>query len=225
MLKQWWRRVRPHLITGVGYFIGRTVGRTLKVRVIGFDKVLALPGGKILTGWHGKTFVAANFFKDRGFWTIISQSRDGEMQDKVFRRFGFNTIRGSSGRGGVKAAIEAIKELTQGATMAITPDGPRGPHRIAQGGVILMARKSGAPLIPTGVSAKRRWLMGSWDRYMVPKPFSKAIMIFGEPLYVPKNATDEELEDIRVKLQSEINRLEAEADIAMGHAPEDVPLA
>ena len=225
MLKAWWRRVRPHLVTGLGYFIGRLLGLSLKVRVIGFDRVEAIPSGKIIAGWHGKTLIAANFFKDRGYWTIISQSRDGEMQDRIFRRFGFNTIRGSTGRGGVKAAIEGIKVLKEGATMALTPDGPRGPSGVVQGGIMLMARKSGAALIATGISAKRRWLMGSWDRYMVPKPFSKAILIFGDPIYVPATATDEEVEEIRLRLEADIHRLEAEADMAMGHAPQEVQRA
>jgi lysophospholipid acyltransferase (LPLAT)-like uncharacterized protein len=180
-----------------------------------------LPGGKILAGWHGKTFVAANFFKGKGFWTLISQSRDGEMQNRIFTKFGFKTIRGSTSRGGVRAAVEAIRVLRKGAIMAFTPDGPRGPSGVVQGGIMVMAQKSGASLVPVGVSASRRWRLGTWDRYMIPKPFARAIMLFGEPMDVATDATEEEIEAIRLRLESEIHRLEAEADKAMGHAPDE----
>ena len=102
--------------------------------------------------------------------------------------------------------------------MAITPDGPRGPSKIVQGGVMAMARKSGAYLVPCGVSARPRVLAKSWDRYMVPLPFSRCLMNFGDPLKVPPNATDEEVEAVRLKLESEITRLEMEAERMMGYA-------
>ena len=218
-MKQWWRNVRPHVLSGVIYAIARFIGWSMKIEIVGLDAIEKLPGGKILAGWHGRTLMAANVFKGRGVWTIISQSRDGEMQNRIFRKFGFTTIRGSSGRGGVKAAVESIKVLREGATMAFTPDGPRGPSGVVQSGMMLMARKSGAALVPCGVSANRRWLAGSWDRYMVPKPFSRGIMIFGDPLYIPDGATDDDVEEIRKTLENELHRLEAEAERRMGHTP------
>lgn len=96
--------------------------------------------------------------------------------------------------------------------MAMTPDGPRGPSGVVQGGVMLMAHKSGAGLVPVGISAKKAFYAKSWDKYMLPYPFSKARMIFGEPMFVPENATDEEVEAIRLKFEQEIHRLQALAD-------------
>lgn len=218
-MKQWWRNVRPHLISGLVYGIARLIGLSMRIEVRGLAELLELPGGKILAGWHGRTLMAANVFRGRGFWTIISQSRDGEMQARIFRKFGFHTIRGSTGRGGIKAAVESIKVLRAGATMAFTPDGPRGPSGIVQSGIMLMAKKSGAALIPCGVSADRRWLAGSWDRYMIPKPFSRGLMIFGPPLYVPADATDEQVELIRLKLEADLHHLEQIAEAEMGHTP------
>lgn len=216
-LKAWWRRVRPFLISGLAYSIARLLGMTLRIRALGWEKVKSLPQGKILAGWHGKTFVAANFFKGLGLWTIISHSRDGELQSRIFKRFGFNIIRGSTGRGGARALVESIKVLRKGAMMAFTPDGPRGPSGVVQIGIMAMAQKSGAALIPVGVSARRRWLLGTWDSYLIPKPFSKAIMIFGDPLLVPIDAGAEQIEELRQSLETAIKRLEIEADIAMGH--------
>ena len=217
-MKRWWRSVRPYVLSGLIYAIARFIGMTLRLTTRGYEEATALPTGKLYAGLHGRTLIAANFFKGKGVWTLISQSRDGEMQNRIFKRFGFKTIRGSTGRGGVKAAVEAIKVLRQGATMAFTPDGPRGPSGVVQGGIMLMAQKSGAALIPVGVSAKRRWLAPTWDHYLVPWPFSKAIIIFGDPIYVAKDAAEEQVENARLRLESEIHRLQAEAEKAMGHA-------
>lgn len=211
-MKDWWRRVRPNIAGGLIFNFVRLTGRTLKIKAVNYEKIQALDCGKIICGWHGKSFVATSFWRGQGVWVIISQSRDGEIQNRIFQRLGFKVIRGSTGRGGVRAAVEGIKVLKEKATMAITPDGPRGPSGVVQGGVMLMAQKSGAALVPIGISARPRVLAKSWDRYMIPGPFAKAVMIFGEPLYVPKDATEEQVEAIRLNLEVEINRLEKFAE-------------
>jgi len=199
------------------YLLVRAIGASLRITLEGYDRIQSLPGGKVLAGWHGRTFVAAIVFRRRSVWTIISQSNDGDMQNRIFQRLGFNTIRGSTGRGGVRAAVEAIKVLREGVTMAFTPDGPRGPSGIVQSGIMLMAQKSGASLIPVGVSAARRWIYPAWDRYLIPKPFSKAIMIFGDPIRVAADADDAQVEQARAQLESELHRLEVLAEARMGH--------
>jgi len=199
------------------YLLVRLIGLTVRLKVEGYEKCESLPGGKIFAGWHGRTLLAALFFAGKGVWTIISQSNDGKLQDRVFRRFGFQTIRGSSGRGGVRAAIESIKVLRKGVTMAFTPDGPRGPTHVVQEGIMLMAQKSGAWIVPVGASASRRRLVGTWDRYMVPCFFSRGIMVFGEPMQVPADADSVALENLRQKLEQELNQLEEEAERRMGH--------
>ncbi len=154
---------------------------------------------------------------------MFSLSNDGELQSRVFRKFGFQVIRGSTGKGGTRAVIEAIRLLRGGAAIAMTPDGPRGPACQVHGGVLMMAQKSGAALIPVGSSAKWRFLAVSWDRYMVALPFSSAVIAFGEPIFVPEVASDQEIESIRARLQEAICRLDNEADIAMGHEPISYP--
>ena len=215
-MKRWWRNVRPLVMSDLLYLIVRSIGMTLRIRTENFAAVKALPGGCVISGWHGRSFVAANFFRGKGMWVIISHSRDGDIQNRIFSRLGFKTIRGSTGRGGVRAAIEAIKVLRDGAWMALTPDGPRGPSGVVQPGVMTMAQKSGAALVPIGISARPRWLVRTWDRYMIPWPFAKALMIFGEPMFVPKDAAPEEVEALRLALEGEIHRLEAEAERKVG---------
>lgn len=220
-MKSYWRRIRPYLFASLAFHLANLLSRSLKIKTVGYDRVQNHPGGKICAGWHGRVFAATQLFRDLGVWTIISQSNDGIIQNKIFTRFGFNTIRGSSGRSGMKAALASIKVLKKGAMMAFTPDGPRGPSGIIQPGIMMMAQKSGAYLFPVGVSAKNRWLIRSWDRWMVPKPFSEVMMIFGVPLFVPPNISDEEFEQIRIQFEKDLHKLEQEAEAYFGHPKPD----
>ena len=210
-MKQWWRNRRPYLVSGFIYAFARIIGSTLRLKLVNFERVRDLPGGRVYCGWHGHSFIPAHHFRNRGYWVIISHSRDGEIQNRIFTKLGYNVIRGSTGRGGVRALIESIRVLRDGATMAITPDGPRGPSGVVQEGVMMMAQKSGCALIPVGTYAKPAWFAPTWDRYMVPLPFARGVFVFGDPIYVKENATTEEMECLRKKLEEEIHRLQAEA--------------
>lgn len=217
-LKKWWRRVRPIALSRFAYWLVRALGSTWKIQPHNIEKLHDAEGGRIIVGWHGRSMIASILFRKMGYWVIISKSKDGDIQTHIFENLGFQVIRGSSGRGGERALIESIRELRKGAIMAITPDGPRGPNKIAQGGVLLMAKKADAWLVPSGLSARPRILVKSWDRYMIPLPFAKCVMIFGDPVKVPADATEEEVEQIRLHIQAEMNRLEDEAERLMGFA-------
>ena len=95
---------------------------------------------------------------------------------------------------------------------------------MVQNGIMVMAHKSGAAIIPGAFSADRRWILKTWDKYMVPKPFSRILLLFGDPIYVPKDATDEEIEVIRQRVQDEMHRLENEAAVRTGHEPDSRPV-
>jgi lysophospholipid acyltransferase (LPLAT)-like uncharacterized protein len=204
-------RAKKVVASQIAYGLIRTVVSSLRIKLEGWEKYTHDDGKKIFCGWHGKSFIFANHFRKRGYWVIISNSNDGDIQDAIFRRLGYQSIRGSTGRGGVRAALQGVKALKEGGTMAITPDGPRGPSGEVQGGVMLMAQKSGAGLVPVGIHCKPAIFFKSWDRYMLPVIFGRAKMIFGEPIYVAEKATEAEVEEARFRLQTEINRLEAEA--------------
>lgn len=218
-MRDWWRRVRPGIASWVLYAVVRLMGMTWRIKTIGFEEACALPGGKILCGWHGRTAIAGVRFRNLGFWAIISLSRDGEMQNRIFTRLGFKTIRGSTGRGGARALAESIKVLREGGTMALTPDGPRGPSGVVQPGILAMSRKTGAWLVPCGVAASPRKHIKSWDRYLVPMPFARCVMIFGEGIQVPPDADEETIEQCRLRLEQAMKRLEAEAERMVGETP------
>lgn len=214
-MKKWWRQNRPRFLSGLAFAVVRGIGRTLRIEVRGQENV---PSGVsvIYSGWHGKSFIPAQVFYKKGVWALFSLSNDGELQSRIFRRLGFQVLRGSTGRSGPRAVLSAVKVLKNpGTEMAITPDGPRGPATVVQGGVILMAQRSGAALVPVGSAANRAWRAKSWDRYMIPKPFSRCLMLIGEPLYVPEKPTEEEFEAARAELERRIHQLENQAEIEM----------
>ncbi|HLK17178.1 MAG TPA: lysophospholipid acyltransferase family protein [Fimbriimonadaceae bacterium] len=218
----WWHHNRPILVSGLIYRIATAIGSTLRYKLVGEERIdLRQPA--IYLMWHGRTFVPGQFHRGRGVYVIISHSRDGEMQNRIFQRLGYKVIRGSTGRGGERALVESIRVLRAGNSMAITPDGPRGPSGVVQKGVMIMAKKSGVPLIPVGASAKHRKLFRSWDRYMVPWPFSLCSMVAGETFTVPADADDDQIEQIRRAVEKEMHRLQAEAEQVLGHQP-DCPL-
>lgn len=221
-MKQWWRRVRVPIFGSLAYFASRTIVKSLRLKIVGWERYRDNAGARIYAGWHGRSLIPANVLRGRGVWAIISHSRDGEIQKRIFAKFGFQIIRGSSGRGGERALVESIRALKAGGEMAITPDGPRGPGGVVQGGVMLMAKKSGCQLVPVGSSAKPCWHAPTWDRYMVPCPFAKAVFVFGDPITVPKDADDEQVEAIRIQFEQAINAIQAEADRLVGIKPSQV---
>lgn len=220
-LKQTWRNVRPKLVSGLIYRLVSLLGSTYRVTTVGLEEFKNHPGGKILSTWHGRSIMGPVLLRNLGYYALISHSRDGEMQNRIFSRFGFQTIRGSTGRGGMQALIESIRVLKKGGAIAFTPDGPRGPSGIIQPGIMKMAQKSGVPVFPATSSADRRWIFKSWDRYMVPKPFAKVYVLVAPPLYVPQNATEQELETVRQALETEMHRLEQKAEARFTHTAPD----
>ena len=184
-----------------------TIGHTARFKVVGYEKVTELvQSGKgfILAVWHGRTLLPVHYCRGMGIWAITSLSRDGELQTRIVSKFGYRTIRGSTGRGAIKAALAACKRLEEGGILAITPDGPKGPAHEVQPGIIFMAQRAGCPIIPIGVGARPRRLMQAWDEYLLPLPFAKCALVFGEPLIVEKDAPMEPYQDLLKKALDEV---------------------
>jgi hypothetical protein len=144
---------------------------------------------------------------------MISTSKDGEYQNRLFERFGFHTVRGStSARGAVACALTMAKQLRNGAVLAHTPDGPRGPLHVVHQGAIFLAQKSGVPIVPAGISANPRLLLSTWDQYLIPAPFARAALIFGDPIRVPKDLDENGRAIYAERLRQAIIDLEAQAE-------------
>jgi lysophospholipid acyltransferase (LPLAT)-like uncharacterized protein len=198
------------------YLVARLVLVTFRIKFENEER-LQPSQGTIYVTWHGRTLIPALTMRNRGWWALISLSRDGEIQNNFFQLLGFQTARGSTGRGGIRGALTMSRRVKEGGALVMTPDGPRGPTHKVQLGVILIAEKSGAPIIPVGISANHRWLMKSWDSYMLPKPFSKVYFLVGEPIVIPPNLNEEGRLQYAAQLETAINRLERDAESRAGY--------
>ena len=154
---------------------------------------------------------------------MVSASRDGEYIAQLARQLGHVPVRGSSNRGGVKALREMIDLLQQGRNSAIVADGSQGPARKLQAGCILMASKSGKPIFPMAWAADRAIVFKSWDRTVMPLPFSTIALQQGEPLYVPPSLSSAQVEDYRLELEQRLNGLYDAAWQEVGRPPHDAP--
>lgn len=178
----------------------------------------------ILASWHGRMFVPIYYLRERSIYGIVSPSRDGKYFAALFSRFGWNLVFGSSRKDGVSALRGAFKVLKEGNILAVTPDGPIGPRGKAHPGVVYLASHLQAPIIPVGISCNPCKILGTWDESMLPLPFSKACIIFGEPFTVPpkiKNESKDEnknqnIEPFVRQLEDRINDVIARADKITG---------
>lgn len=211
------RLARQRKIAAVIALVVKAIFATLRLRLDNMDGLVPGNSGAILVTWHGRTLIPAALLRNRGYWALVSLSKDGDLQTEIFQRFGYQIVRGSTGRGGVRGALQMARRVKEGGVLSFTPDGPRGPTHKVQPGVILMAQKSGAPIIPVGISASWRYLVRSWDSYMVPLPFARAWFVVGEPIYVPSTLSEVERQSLSEQLELAVNRLECEAERRCGH--------
>ncbi len=192
------------------FLLIKLIGSTLRFETEGWEhfETIERNGKKpIYAFWHNRIFPGTYFFRDRGIVVLTSQSFDGEYIARFIQRLGYGAIRGSSSRGGAGALVEMIRHMRRGLPMAFTVDGPRGPRYEAKTGAVLLAKKTGHPIMPFVVEAKKYWTVRSWDKLQIPKPFSRTNIIIAKPLYVPANADNDEIEHVRSELQKSLDEL------------------
>jgi len=169
-------------------------------------------GNIILAFWHGQLLMMPySYFGTSGVTILVSHHSDGELIARTVKGFGIGSVRGSTTRGwfgGFKAMLRAAHA---GGDLAITPDGPRGPARVAQSGVIQLASKTGHPIVPVAFAASRKKTFRSWDSFIVPRLFSRGVFVYGSPVFVPRRLTPGEAEEARVALEKTLNGLTEEA--------------
>jgi len=208
------KRLEAAAISAVGYRVCAALGSTFKWRVEGaerYDEVVSSGRQPIMAFWHGRILPATIFFRNRGIIVITSENFDGEWIAGIIERFGYGTARGSTSRGGRRALLQLVRDMAAGKPAAFTIDGPRGPARIAQPGAVWLAKTTGNPVLPFHVEAERYWTVDSWDRTQIPKPFATLAMVIGEPLLVPSEADEVQIESARGELEARLHRLEARA--------------
>lgn len=197
------------------YLATGLIGWTLRWEVRGrehIEQIQADGSRTIFAFWHVCIITATWYWRNLGIIVMSSVSRDAEYTGRVIKRFGYGTSRGSATRGGGRALAEMASCLENGMDVAFTIDGPRGPAYVAKPGAVTLARHTGQPILPFHIAVKRQIEVPSWDRLEIPVPFTRAITLIGEPIFVPREATAEEIAAKQQNLQSSLDDLRRQAE-------------
>ena len=191
--QKWWSRPLGHLL----WFFITLICFTLRKKVTGRTDMLQ-SRQSIVALWHNRIFIPCYIYRYvlRGripMSMLTSASKDGAMLAAVAQDYGMRAVRGSSRRRGAVGFMDMVRELAEGCHMCITPDGPKGPLYHCHPGVIKLASLSGAPVLPLRIRYSWCWRAGSWDRFIVPFPFSRVELEVCEPLQVPRELSEQEL--------------------------------
>jgi len=170
--------------------------------------------------WHRCVLPATWIYRHRQLAVMTSRSRDGEFIARVIQRFGFVPVRGSSSRGGPRALLEMNKLLADGNAVAFTIDGPRGPRYVAKKGPVLLAKMGGAAITAFYVAVERAWVLNTWDRLMIPKPFSRIYARFARKIFVPPDADDAAMEQYHAEMQAALDRVTKFAESQLSDTPD-----
>jgi lysophospholipid acyltransferase (LPLAT)-like uncharacterized protein len=179
---------RARRLSWLGAWIVRILGVTWRIRLIDATAMEALRSADqpvALLLWHGQILPLLYVMRFRSVACLVSTHKDGELIAQVAIQLGCKPVRGSSSRGADRALIGLIRALKDGDTVAVTPDGPRGPYRTFAPGALVAAHRAEAPVVALGVHASRAWYLKSWDQFMIPKPFARVTVVFDAPQYVP----------------------------------------
>jgi len=216
-------RIKTACITELGYWTILVIGRSLRWKVEGWENLEDVHrSGKRFIGafWHNRIFMTSYFFRHRNIVAMISQNRDGEYIARVSRRLGFGSARGSSSRGSRRAVVEMLRSLRRERDVFFTLDGPRGPRYVVKPGAAYIARKSGNPILPFTISAEKKWVLGSWDGFIIPKPFSCALVLIGTAIDIDPDAGDAEMKGIVERIQNSMDALCRRSDTYWDKYPE-----
>lgn len=209
------------VISQLIYWYACFVGKTTRWQTKGVEelyKVWEKEGSFIFIGWHGRAMMLPYFWnKSHPMNALVSLHHDGRIIAGLLERFGMGTIGGSSTENGKNAALELMRYLQKGEAIAIIPDGPKGPNMTLSRSAVYYAQKSGKPIMGATYSiAGSKIIDKSWDKMMLPKPFSRGCYFVTEAFYIPADADEQQLEEHRQKIENALNQLTWEADKAMG---------
>jgi lysophospholipid acyltransferase (LPLAT)-like uncharacterized protein len=214
------QRIVLRLIIGAGYWVIRMIGPTLRVAISYEDGAQQTLEQRPLIGsfWHSCIIPATYVCRDLGVRVMSSTSYDGEYMGRIIHKFGFVAVKGSSSRNAVRALLGLRRALENGWTVAFTLDGPRGPRHKVKPGPVALARSSEVPLTMFHGAVEKAWVLNTWDRLMIPKPFSRVLLRFGRLIPVPRNATDADMDRYTAELQESLDRVCAFAEENVGKA-------
>jgi hypothetical protein len=197
----------------------RALGITLRVDRRGLENIARareVAGNVLFAFWHGKLLVLSYQHRNDGVNVLVSTHQDGEYIARAIHGLGFATSRGSSTRGGTRAILELLNTSSGETDIAITPDGPSGPREICQPGIVYLAKRTGLPVIPVGVSSQPGMILNTWDRFMIPLPFARCLIVYGDPVVYDGSLTPEAIEEARADLEKRLKAATQEAENGCG---------
>ena len=203
------QRIVLRIIIGLGYWAIRLIGPTLRVCISREDGAQETLDQRPLIGsfWHSCIIPATYICRNLGVRVMSSNSYDGEYMGRIIHKFGFVAVKGSSSRNAVRALLGLRRALGEGWPVAFTLDGPRGPRHKVKPGPVALGRSSGVPLTMFHAAVDKAWVLHSWDRMMIPVPFSRVLVRFGQLIRVPEDAGDEDVERYNGELQASLDRV------------------
>jgi lysophospholipid acyltransferase (LPLAT)-like uncharacterized protein len=202
------QRIALRLIIFLGHTLIRLIGPTLRTSVSyeeGAQKTLD-QRPTILSFWHACIVPATYAFRNLGIRVMSSNSYDGEYMGRIIRKFGYVPVKGSSSRNAVRALLGLRRALGQGWAVAFTLDGPRGPRYKVKPGPVALARSSGVPMAAFHISVDKAWVLNTWDRLMIPMPFSRTLLRVSKLIHVPRETSDGDLPRYEAELQAGLDR-------------------
>ncbi len=206
-----WQRIQIRLIAWAGYWLVRSLGPTLRFEVMGghhAESHYALGQRCIWSFWHRSIFSIIWWARHRGIVVMNSTNFDGQWTRRVIERLGYGTAQGSSTRGGLRGLAVMARRLEQGLDVAFTIDGPRGPRYVAKPGPVLLARRTGFPVMVFHVGLESAYTFArTWDLFQIPYPFSRAVIAFAPPIYVSPDADREDIAQKHAEMQTALERV------------------
>jgi lysophospholipid acyltransferase (LPLAT)-like uncharacterized protein len=204
------QRLAIRLIARFAYLLVKFIGATTRFKVEGWENWEAVNRAglqPIHACWHDRTLLAVYFWRRRGMIVMSSPSFDGECSARFQQHFGYGIVRGSSTRGGASALVEMVKLVRLGRPAGFTVDGPRGPRYEAKTGALLLAKKTGRPVLPFSINPAHCYAASSWDRFQIPRPFTRARVLIAPPIYVAPDADEAQLNAKRDELQRALDAI------------------
>lgn len=204
------RKIGGFLLPALAPPLMRALSSSWKVERLGMDqyaRAMAAPA-RLATIWHGRMLLGMRAHTELAPEVLVSPSQDGSLITVLLERFGFGTVRGSSNKNPARALRSILARLEAGATIVITPDGPRGPRHCVNAGAAWLARATGLPIVPCGFVSDRAWSLSSWDHFTIPKFGARVALVYGEIILVPESTADDELPSFSARIRD--NMLDAE---------------
>lgn len=192
----------------------RLLMKTLRIRTVNGGVITKVANEKkifVSAFWHGSMMIGWYIHRGKNVAALVSQSKDGEVLAAVLEKWNYHVVRGSSSIGGHEALDIMVELMQKNYSLSITPDGPRGPIHKMKAGAVVAAKKSSAPLFLAGIGIKSKIVLKSWDRFEVPKPFTKVVVVYSDPILIDGNLSRETTNDKIIECEKLLNQLQKEA--------------